>query len=118
MDAERLSETCRMIRGLIADPAARLSVAVETGPDEATLVGTADAYYLRLALAALEFVANAQEGRIERQSVGEVPVVGTASFGSVFASGDFSVSAGWLAGSIEEAEAVAAYVLRMSPPSD
>jgi hypothetical protein len=117
VEAKGLGETCRMIRGLIADPAARLSVAVETGPDEATFVGTVDAY-LRLALAALEFVADAQAGLIERRSVGEVQVVGTASFGSVFASGDFAVSAGWLTGSIADAETLAEYVLRISPPSD
>ena len=42
MEPAAIDEVCRMARGLIADPAARLSIAVETGPDEAFLIGTAD----------------------------------------------------------------------------
>jgi hypothetical protein len=112
-----IDEACRLVRGLITDPSARLSVAIETGPDEAVLVGTADAY-LRLALASLEFVADTRAERTERQLVGGVQVAGTTTFGEVFAPGEVGVSSGWLAGTAGEAKSVGEYILRLSPPAD
>jgi len=112
-----ISEACRLVRGLIADPAARLSVSIETAEDEAILVGTADAY-LRLALAALEFVSDAQAGRAERLTIGGVTVADTGSFGEVVETGEVGLARGWLAGSAEEARVVAEYILWLSPPAD
>jgi hypothetical protein len=104
-----------MVRGLIADPAARLSVAIETGPDEAILVGTADAF-LRMALTALEFVADAQAGRATQLAVGSVTVADTGAFAEVIKSGEVGLSGGWLVVSAEEAQAVAEHILWLSPP--
>lgn len=108
-------EACRLVRGLIADPAACLSVAIETAPDEAIFVGTADAY-LRLALAALEFVAGAQAGRAKQLSVGGVTVADTGAFGEAVEPGEVSLSRGWLTASVDEAREVTEYMLRLSPP--
>jgi hypothetical protein len=110
-----IDEACRLIRGLIIDPGARLSVAIETGPDEAILVGTAEAY-LRLALAALEFVSDARAGRAVRLTIGGVTVADTGSFGEVVETGEIGLPGAWLASSAEEARAVAEYILKLSPP--
>jgi hypothetical protein len=112
-----IDEACRLLHGLVADQAARVSVAIETGPDEAVLVGTADAY-LRLALTALEFVADTWTEQAERQSVGGVGVTGTTKFGEVFAPGEVGVSSAWLAATAEEVQAVKEYILSLSPPAD
>ncbi|WP_406699402.1 hypothetical protein V5E97_11085 [Singulisphaera sp. Ch08] len=105
-----------MVRSLIDNPTARLLIAIETGPDEAFLVGTSDAY-LRLALAALEFVSDAQAGRARRLTVNGMTVADTSSFGEAIEPGEVGLAGGWLMTSAEEARKVAEYILRLSPPS-
>ena len=117
MESAPIGEACRLIRSVISDPAARLSVAIETGPDEAFLIGTADAY-LRLALAALEFVADAQAGRAQRRTVGGLTIADSAAFGDAIKPGEVWLSGGWLTASAEEAQALSEYILWLSPPAD
>ncbi len=114
--AADIAEACRLVRGRLTDPTARLTVAIETGPDEAILVGTADAY-LRLALAALEFVADAQAGRSRRLSIGGVSVAGTMAFEDVVEYGEVALAAGWLVETSGDVRAVAEYMLKLSPPA-
>ena len=108
---------CRLVRDLIADSAARLSVVIETGPDEAILVGTADAY-LRLALASLEFVADAKAGRAKQLSVGGVMVADSGTIGELVEPGEVGLSGGWIAASADEARKVAEYIVWLSPPGN
>ena len=115
MEPAAIDEVCRLVRNLIDDPAARLSVAIETGPDEAFFIGTADAY-LRLALAALEFVSDARAGRARRLTVVGVTLADTGAFGEAIEPGEIGLSGGWLAGSTAEARTVADYLLKLSPP--
>jgi hypothetical protein len=110
-----IEEVCRLVRSLIDNPTARLSIAIETGPDEALLVGTSDAY-LRLALVALEFVSDAQAGRARSLTVNGMTVANTSSFGEAIEPGEVGLAGGWLATSIEEVRKVAEYLLRLSPP--
>ncbi|MDR3619464.1 MAG: hypothetical protein P4L85_08945 [Paludisphaera borealis] len=104
-----------MVRSLIDNPTARLTIAIETGPDEAFLVGTSDAY-LRLALVALEFVSDAQAGRARCMTVNGMTVADTSSFGEAIEPGEVALAGGWLATSVEEARKVAEYILWLSPP--
>src|SRR4051794_12584428 len=96
-----LEEVCRLVRSLIRDPAARLLVAVETGPDEAFLIGTGDGY-VRLALTALEFVSNAVAGRATRMTINGLTVAATSAFGEAIELGEVGLDGGWLAASSEE----------------
>lgn len=115
METTAIDDVCQLVRNLINSPAERLSIAIETGPDEAFLVGTADGY-LRLALAALEFVSDARAGRATRMTVDGVTVAHTSSFGEVIVPSELGLDGGWLATSVEESRKVAEYILRLSPP--
>ncbi|MDR3619544.1 MAG: hypothetical protein P4L85_09355 [Paludisphaera borealis] len=115
MEHAAIDEVCRMVRSLIDNPTARLLIAIETGTDEAFLVGTSDAY-LRLALAALEFVSDAQAGRARSLTVDGMTVAGTSSFGEAIEPGEVGLAGGWLATSVEEARKVVEYILWLSPP--
>ena len=111
-----LDEASRLIRGLISDPTAKVSVVVETGPDEAAAIGTSNAY-LRLALAALEFVQQTRRKQVEQRMVGSHNLACTTSFGDVFSGPEYRITAGWMAESELEAKAVADYFENLSPPS-
>lgn len=115
MEPDAIDVACRIVRGLIREPDARLSVAIETGPDEAFLIGTADGY-LRLALVALEFVADARAGRARQMTVDGLTVADTQAFGEVIEPGEVALEGGWLAASAGESRKAAEYILRLSPP--
>jgi hypothetical protein len=111
-----IQDACRLVSGLISDPAARLSIAIETGPDEAFLIGTSDGY-LRLALATLEFIADAQAGRANRIAINGLVVADTSSFGEVITPGEVRLAAGWLTASKSESLGLTEYIQRLSPGS-
>jgi hypothetical protein len=94
----------RGLATLVENKAARLSVVVETGYDESWLIGTADAY-LRLALAAVEFVAAARAGTARLDHLGKTQCFGSGDeFSSVFAPRNVRIDGGWLVPDAEATE--------------
>jgi len=104
-DSDDLEFVRRALARLVEDKTARLSIVVQTGYDESCVVGTADAY-LRLALAAVEFVADARAGRGTVHNFGNVQCIGSGDeFSSLFAPRYVRIDYGWLARDTESADA-------------
>ena len=66
--ASELKEASHIIEQFIANKNAQLSITIQTGHDEAGLVGTRDAY-LRLAKTAIDFIIAAERDELERWHV-------------------------------------------------
>jgi hypothetical protein len=111
-----INDACRLIRGQMVESTSRLSIVIETGPDEAAVVGTVDAY-LRLALAALEFVQYSRLEEATKVSIGPYCLPCTTSFGAVFGGLEVCLDSGLLTESELETQLVADYFQRLSPPS-
>src|ERR1700689_996609 len=95
MNTNALDEVGRALSELIVDKNARVNVSVVTGSDESILVGAADGY-LRFALALVEFVRQAQNGKASLMHC-DGHTVPSASLGDVCVSGEVRIDSGCLA---------------------
>lgn len=114
--SSHLEEIIRSIDSLIENKDARLSIVVETGYDEAGLVGTSDAY-LRLAKVLIEFVAGAQDNQMETWKIAGLQLPGSTAVNQVFeVPGEIVIDTTCLTASETDTQAVADYFREMSPP--
>lgn len=112
---ETIIEAIRAIEKLMQSNNSELSVTIETGSDEAGLVGSRDAY-LRLAKVTLEFILASERGELQEWGTGELRAFGSTMINQVFDSScEIVIDTTSLAKSDQQAQDISKYYKETSP---